>query len=394
LFRAPTNFFWYVAIVVSEFSWIGLSVLLVVCLFLQLPEGWKIAGWTLTTLAAILYLYPIAAAYAISSDLDNRIDEAFAPAGGAIHSKHSATTVGQAQSQTHLSDSDSPLSLPLSLSDSPLSLSLSPAYAFQRTFTGIFDTQIVPRTVEYDSAARLNFDLYTAQGDNMKPCILVVHGGSWAGGSNEQIPELNSRLARLGYAVVAINYRLAPEHHYPAPVEDVQRALAYLDKHANELHVDVSRVVLLGRSAGAQIALAAAYQFPPSGVKGVISFYGPADMVWGYSAPANPLVLDSKKVMEDYLGGTYNQVPDNYKRSSPIEWVTSTSVPTLLIHGKRDALVAYEHTTRLDRKLRAAGVKHFVLSLPWATHGCDYTQHGPSGQLSFHAIQRFLKLVL
>ena len=361
LFRAPTNFFWYVAIVVSEFSWIFLGLLLLVCLCIPLLPGWKILNWSLTTATVFLYLYPIVAAYIIASDLNKEIDKAF-----------------------HASP------LPVSV---PVPVSLSPPYSFHRSLTGIFEKQIVPRKIEYDSTEKLKFDLFAIENGRFKPCILVVHGGSWAGGSSEQIPELNSRLARLGYAVAAVNYRLAPQYHFPAPMEDVQHALTYLRIHADELHIDMNKVVLLGRSAGAQIALAIAYQSPVPGLKGVISFYGPADMVWGYSAPANPLVLDSKKVMEDYLGGTYSQVPDNYKKSSPIEFVTPESVPTLLIHGKKDALVAYEHTIRLDRKLSTAGVKHFVLSLPWATHGCDYTINGPSGQLSVYTIQRFLELV-
>ncbi len=367
LFRAPTNFFWYVAIVVSEFSWIFLAILLLVCLCFPLLPGWKILSWSLTIASVFLYLYPIVAAYVISSDLNKKIEKAFPP---------------------------SPPSVSLSLSlPVPVPVSVPDPYSFHRSLTGIFDPQIRPRKIQYDSTEKLNFDLFAIGDGRFKPCILVVHGGSWAGGSSEQIPELNSSLARLGYAVAAINYRLAPQHHFPAQMEDVLHALTYLRIHADELQINMNKVVLLGRSAGAQIALAAAYRVPVPGLKGVISFYGPADMVWGYSAPANPLVLDSKKVMEDYLGGTYSQVPDNYKKSSPIEFVTPESVPTLLIHGKKDALVAYEHTTRLDAKLNKAGVKHFVLSLPWATHGCDYSINGPSGQLSFYTVRRFLELV-
>ena len=365
LFRAPTNFFWYVAIVVSELSWIFLAILLLVCLCFPLLPGLKILSWSLTIVSVFLYLYPIIAAYIISSDLNKKIEKAFPP-------------------------SPHPVSVPVPV---PVSVPVSDPYSFHRSLTGIFAKQILPRKIQYDSTEKLNFDLFAIEDGRFKPCILVVHGGSWAGGNSEQIPELNSRLARLGYAVAAINYRLAPQHNFPAPMEDVQHALTYLRIHADELHINMNRVVLLGRSAGAQIALAAAYRVPVPGLKGVISFYGPADMVWGYSAPANPLVLDSKKVMEDYLGGTYNQVPNNYKRSSPIEFVTPESVPTLLIHGKKDPLVAYEHTIRLDNKLNKAGVKHFVLSLPWATHGCDYSINGPSGQLSFYAVERFLELV-
>ena len=116
-------------------------------------------------------------------------------------------------------------------------------------------------------------------------------------------------------------------------------------------------------------------------------------MVWGYKNPANPLVLNSCKIMEDYLGGTYEQVPKQYVASSATEMVSSHSVPTLLIHGKNDPLVAYEHSTRLEKKLEGYGIKHYLLTLPWATHGCDYTLNGPSGQLATYTVLRFLNQV-
>jgi acetyl esterase/lipase len=193
--------------------------------------------------------------------------------------------------------------------------------------------------------------------------------------------------------VAVINYRLAPKYHSPAPVEDVRDAIAYLKKHADQLQIDTGNFVLLGRSAGGQIALLAAYTLKNAGIKAVIGYYAPADMVWGYSAPASPLVMDSRKVMENYLDGSYDKVPHNYQASSPILAVNKNSVPTLLIHGENDVLVAYEHSRRLNDKLQQLGVKHFLLTLPWATHGCDYTLNGPSGQLATYTVDRFINQV-
>jgi acetyl esterase/lipase len=161
------------------------------------------------------------------------------------------------------------------------------------------------------------------------PCIIVVHGGSWSSGDSKQLPELNSFLAAKGFNVAAINYRMAPKYQTPAPVEDIKQALAYLTKHAGELHIDTNKFVLLGRSAGAQIALLAAYTLHDKRIKGVIDFYGPADMVWGYSIPSNPLIMDSRKVMERYIGGSYKQVPAKYVACSPLEFAETGAIPTL-----------------------------------------------------------------
>ncbi|RYZ94441.1 MAG: alpha/beta hydrolase, partial [Sphingobacteriaceae bacterium] len=209
----------------------------------------------------------------------------------------------------------------------------------------------------------------------------------------KQLPELNTHLAKAGYNVAAINYRLAPQYQSPAPVQDVDAAINYLRGNADKLHIDTNNFILLGRSAGGQIALLAAYTLHQPGIKGVVDFYGPADIVWGYSVPSNPLIMDSRGVMHKYLGGSYQKVPQNYSASSPVEFVNSKTVPTLIIHGKNDVLVAYEHSRRLDEKLKQNGIKHYWLKLPWATHGFDYNINGPGGQLSTYAVETFLNTI-
>ena len=244
----------------------------------------------------------------------------------------------------------------------------------------------------------MTLDFYPAQDQGAefilpRPCVIVVHGGSWAGGDSKQLPELNSYLAAKGYNVAAINYRMAPKWQTPAPVEDIEAAIAYLKAHADELHIDIKNFVLLGRSAGAQIATLAAYTIHEPALKGVIDFYGPEDMVWGYSIPSNPLIMDSRKVMDDYIGGPYSKVPQKYFACSPLEFVSKQSPPTLIIHGSNDVLVSPEHSRRLNLKLQQNGIKHYWLKLPWATHGFDYNLNGPGGQLSTFAVETFLKTV-
>ena len=98
--------------------------------------------------------------------------------------------------------------------------------------------------------------------------------------------------------------------------------------------------------------------------------------------------------MEDYLGGTYGQVPEIYRESSPVEFAGTGSPPTLMLHGSNDALVAFEHSRRLDLKLANAGVRHYLLRLPWATHGFDFNLDGPGGQLSTFLVLNFLNSVI
>ncbi|MGZ3757952.1 MAG: alpha/beta hydrolase fold domain-containing protein [Mucilaginibacter sp.] len=356
VFKAPAYYLWLMAIGVTEFPWLFISIAVALLATGYWVQKYQLAG-TLFGLAALLLLAtPIVRAYLVASSLKTNFDTVFMPR---MDSKN---------------DNKAP-------------------FSFFRMFAGAETLKYQTLTyVKYADTA-MSLDFYPSQVKGSQPCVIVVHGGSWAGGDSQQVPELNSYMARKGYNVASINYRLAPKYQSPAPVEDIKNCMAYLRQHAGELNIDTNNFVLLGRSAGAQIALLAAYTLHNKSIKAVIDFYGPADMVWGYSIPSNPLIMDSRKVMSQYLGGTYQQVPQNFAASSPLEFVDKQSIPTLIIHGENDVLVAYEHSRRLNEKLQQNGIKHFWLQLPWATHGFDFNLNGPGGQLSTYTVERFLKAV-
>ena len=200
-------------------------------------------------------------------------------------------------------------------------------------------------------------------------------------------------LAGRGFAVADIIYRLAPKWKFPAPIEDVRAAIAFLRSHAGSLKIDPNQIVLLGRSAGGQIALTAAYSIKDAGIRGVISFYGPTDMYWGWDHPSNPDVIDTPTNIREYLGGTPKDVPSAYDAASPLKLVTSSTPPTLLLHGGRDELVGPEESARLSKRLTEGGIRNWNITLPWATHGFDFIVRGPGGQISAYAIEYFLQTI-
>ena len=355
----PSRYVWYMGILAAEFPWIFLAALLVLLALSVRANRFRIPGIVLSAIAFILFLTPVIGAYNISSGLDRRIQEGF---------NSTFPTAGFQQ-------------------DIP--------YTFGRMITGIGAPHIQFVTLTYTTCTGgpLTLDFYKAQQQGVRPCVVVVHGGSWKSGNSHELPDVTSRLAKEGYNVASINYRLAPEYKSPAPLQDVHMALAYLRAHTSQLNIDTSNFVLLGRSAGGQIVLAAAYSLNEPGVKGVISFYGPTDMPWAYNHPDNPLIMDSKKVMTDFFGGTLNEIPAKYIAGSPAAYVTPHTVPTLLVHGGNDAHVHFEESVILDNKLQQNHVRHLLLGLPWATHGCEYSLNGPSGQLSSYAVERFLYIV-
>jgi acetyl esterase/lipase len=350
--KAPEYHLWLLAIGVTEFPWLFAVVTVLLTASGIWVQKYQLAGTIIGLITLVIFLSPILKAYWVAKDIRQDLAKAF----------------------NARQENAAPFSL--------LKLFGPTTEVPYRSLT----------YVKYPDTS-LSLDFYPSQINGNKPCVIVVHGGSWGGGDSKQLPGLNSYLAAKGYNIAAINYRLAPKYQTPAPVEDVKSAITYLKKHADELYIDTSKFVLLGRSAGAQIALLAAYTIHEPDLKGVIDFYGPSDMVWGYSVPSNPLIMDSRKVLGEYVGGTYKQVPQKYLACSPLEFVSRQSVPTLIIHGNNDVLVSPEHSRRLNLKLQQNGIEHYWLKLPWATHGFDYNLNGPGGQLSTYAVEAFLNKV-
>ncbi len=229
----------------------------------------------------------------------------------------------------------------------------------------------------------LSWDRYRPTESQPKARILFVHGGSWRNGTRADYPQLFRYLAGRGYEVVSLTYSLAPEHPYPAALEDVDTAV-------DQLAGDGLPLFLGGRSSGGHLALLAAY-LNPDKVAGVFAFYPPVDMVWSYHNPSNPAVLNSKEAIEQFLGVPPQDDPDRYLEASPIHQVGQDSPPTLLIHGQRDCLVYLKQSHMLSGALAKTGVPHYLLELPWAEHGSDITIYGPTGRLSCWAIEGFVE---
>jgi acetyl esterase/lipase len=240
----------------------------------------------------------------------------------------------------------------------------------------------------------LTLDLYRpAYIHGTVPCVIVVHGGSWQTGSNAEFAALNAYLAGRDYVVAAINYRLAPRWKFPASSEDVKAAVEYIKTHAGEFGVDPSRLVLLGRAEGGQLALLAAYSTQDPAIRGVISVYSPTDLRAAYEHPSPRGLYDTRAVLETYVGGPPARADQQYRDASPVNFVTASAPPTLLIHGARDQTIAIDQSADLDRRLLQAGVKHVFVNMPWATHGCDKSFGGPCGQITLYAVERFLDSV-
>jgi acetyl esterase/lipase len=260
---------------------------------------------------------------------------------------------------------------------------------------------LVQRDVDLGSAG-LRVDLYRPAAHVAHRLVVIVHGGSWQRGDKGEAPHLSRALAGAGYVVADVPYRLAPRDRFPAAVADVKCLVGRLRERAAQLDVDPVRLSLLGRSAGGQIALVAAYstsdaRLPPAcavaegPVRAVVSLYAPTDLAWGHDHPLVPDPIDGPASIEAYLGGAPSETSEAYHLATAGSWSDRPTPPTLLIHGAGDRLVGVEHALRLASALRDAGRPVELLIIPMADHGFDQRCGGLGEQLARHAILEFLE---
>jgi acetyl esterase/lipase len=229
-----------------------------------------------------------------------------------------------------------------------------------------------------------------------RPAVVVLHAGAWRSGDAGQAAAVHRALARRGYAVVALDYRHAPRHRFPAQPADVRRGLALVRDSAAAWGVDPRRVVLWGRSSGGHLALLAAFApdpLPGLQVRGVVSFYGPVDLAEGYRRPPRPDPIDARAVLTAFLGGAPAAMPERYRAASPIAYAREGLPPALLVYGGRDHVVEARFGRALAAALRRAGSPVVHVELPWAEHGFDFARGGAGARVSDALLAAFLARV-
>ena len=239
----------------------------------------------------------------------------------------------------------------------------------------------------------LTLDLYrSASTTTALPVVIQIYGGAWRSGEPGDDAAFASALARRGYLVAAIDYRHAPRSRWPAQLDDVRAAVDWVVMHAGEYGGDPQLTALVGRSSGGQLALVEAYT-DPSRFAAVIAYYAPTDLADGWRHPPVPDPLPVRPVLENFLGGTPDTLPERYQAASPVTYVSKRSPATLLIYGARDHIVEPRFGRLLDDRLRAAGATSLYLELPWAEHAFDLVP-GLGARLIQPYVERFLATYL
>lgn len=280
----------------------------------------------------------------------------------------------------------------------------------------------------------LNINIWKGAGDDPQPVVLFVHGGAWESGDNrlegngsEQIRALMS-LREKGVTVAAATYRFSNEAIFPAQIHDVKAAVRFLKANASVYGIDPERIMTMGESAGAHLALLAAvsngedamegniggHMDVDSRVIGCVDCYGMTDFLTLasdlYARPdlgrtdeqVYKLVEAPNSSRSRLFGltsgecnlGTVTARPDRFpeqyalvKAGSPIFHVTPDDPPVLIINGQKDIRVAAAQAIKMYQALYDAGAEAELLLN-------DRAPHGNLGPESAAAIKSFILRVL
>ncbi len=239
-----------------------------------------------------------------------------------------------------------------------------------------------------DPAQKMDIYLPADRNGTETKVMILVHGGAWATGDKTDFTDYVDTMKRRmpGYAIFNINYRLSTgtANLFPTQENDVKAAIEFIYSKRNEYKIS-DKFVLLGASAGAHLALLHGYkQTTPVKVKAIVDFFGPTDMVDIYNNPASPLI--SSATVAQIVGATPTSNATLYQESSPINYVTAQSPPTMILHGGADPLVSPTQSMALNSKLQVMGVVHQYIFYPAESHGWV----GANLIDSFDKIQAFL----
>jgi len=256
-----------------------------------------------------------------------------------------------------------------------LDLGLSSSLAFCQELKPLLKNPevVVSWNVRYGDAAEPMHvgDIYRleeSEAPSKSPGIILIHGGAWFAGDKTNDTQHAKRLAKMGFVVMSINYRLAPTHPFPAQIDDCNLALGWMVANADPLGVSIDALGAWGYSAGGHLAALMATN-PKAGLprlKATVVGAAPCDLT---RIPAD------SQFLVGLLGGTRGKYPERYKDASPVTHVSPDDPPLFLFHGTKDWLVPPVSSELMRDALEKNHVSFEYLVVPKKAHLTTFIDH-------------------
>jgi alpha-L-fucosidase 2 len=213
----------------------------------------------------------------------------------------------------------------------------------------------------------LTLDAYVPEAAGPFATCILVHGGGFTKGDKQSfIKPLFEPLAKAGFVWFTINYRLAPQHQWPACADDVATAIKWVKAHAADYKADPKRIALIGESAGGHLVSWA-------GVKGegetrvaaVVPFYAPHDLAVQVKRRNALGGLGGLIGTEELNEAAWQKLAD----ISPMNHIKPGLPPFLQLHGDKDETVPISQSVTFEAKMKAAGNACETIAIPGGIHG-------------------------
>jgi acetyl esterase/lipase len=209
--------------------------------------------------------------------------------------------------------------------------------------------------------------------------VIYIHGGETLLGTRRlddgsadapYFEKLQRDLIDHGFAVAAIDYRLAPLHHTSDQVHDAVCAVNFLRANAAALAVDPNRVGVIGPSQGGYISAMLGLASGPGEVQAVVDMWGPADLSDFTGSPKWVSALTG-------VGADPSvEILARLKAASPLYHVSGQAPPFLIIHGEDDWFIAPHHSRDLYGRLKEAGANVTYIAVAHSGHGLAAATRG------------------
>ena len=217
------------------------------------------------------------------------------------------------------------------------------------------------QTYAHADGHALALDLYRPARRDLRPALLIVHGGGWDSGDRQMERPLAAQLAARGWVAVPVSYRLGAAGRFPAALHDLQAALRWLREHASEHGIDATRLAVVGASSGGQLAALLGARGDVQAavdIDGLADFTDPDFVAEQAARPSAPT---------RFLGGPYATRADTWRAASALTHVGARSAPTLFINSTA-ATPPLPGRPQMLQRLQAAGVVAELMVLPDTPH--------------------------
>lgn len=232
---------------------------------------------------------------------------------------------------------------------------------------------------------QLSMDLLKPYAEKPLPAVVFITGGGFLDAPKSKFIGQRVDIARAGYVVASINYRVVPTVTFPGIVEDAKTAVRFLRANAKQFGIDPNHIAVMGESAGGYLAAMVGttsghkefdqgeYLNQSSDVQAVVDLYGLSDLTKvgadfsdeiqkAHQSPAIPEAMLVNGIPWQG-GGSISEHPEKAKKANPVTWISEKTPPFLLMNGDADNVVSPSQSTLLHEALLAKNVSstHYVI---------------------------------